>query len=114
MKIDEILTLIEGKIVTKSEYKNLNITHGLSSDLMSDVLTLETESTVLVTGLANIQAVRTGEMLDIHCIIIARNKKITPEMKAVAEQSGITLIETAHSVFKAVGILFQHGIQPVY
>lgn len=114
MKIEELLSLIEGRVVTQTNYLHLDITHGLSSDLMSDVLTLETEHTVLVTGLANIQAIRTSEMLDIHCIIIARNKKVTPEMKVVAEQCGITLIETSFSVFKTVGILFQKGIQPVY
>jgi hypothetical protein len=114
MKIEELLSLIEGKVVTNTYYHHLDITHGLSSDLMSDVLTLETENTALITGLANVQAIRTGEMLDIHCIIIARNKRVTPEMKAVAEQCGITLIETPFSVFKSVGILYQHGIQPVY
>jgi hypothetical protein len=114
MNIDKIIDLIEGQIVTKSEYKHLDLTHGLSSDLMSDVLTMDTERTLLITGLANIQAIRTVEMLDIHCVIIARNKKVTPEMKAIAEQNGIVLIETSNSVFKTVGILYQNGIHPVY
>jgi hypothetical protein len=114
MNIEKIVDLIEGKIVTRSDYKHLEITHGLSSDLMSDVLTMETEKTILITGLANIQAIRTVEMLDIHCVIIARNKKITPEMKALSEQSGIVLIETPYSMFKTVGILYQNGIHPVF
>jgi hypothetical protein len=114
MNIEKIIDLIEGQIITKTDYKHLELTHGLASDLMSDVLTMDTEKTLLITGLSNIQAIRTVEMLDIHCVIVARNKKVTPEMKALAEEGGIVLIESPYSVFKAAGILYQNSIQPVY
>ena len=48
--------------------------------LMSDVLTVEADDAVLITGLANIQAIRTAEMADISCILFVRDKEITPNM----------------------------------
>lgn len=114
MRIDKVLEITKGKIITKADYQHVNIFHGLSSDLMSDVLTLHSDNTLLVTGLANNQTIRTAEMLDIHCIIFARNKHATPDMIALAEQSNIVLIETPYSMFKVVGLLFQNGIQPLY
>jgi len=53
-------------------------------------------------------------MADIKVIVMARGKTVTPEMKLLAEDNNITLIETPFSVFKASGLLFQHGIKPLF
>ena len=42
---------------------------------MSEVLTIDSENLILITGLVNVQTIRTCEMLDIQNIIIVRNKK---------------------------------------
>ncbi len=59
---------------------------------MSDVLTVNCDNLLLITGLANLQAIRTAEMSDIDCILFVRNKSVSPEMKSLAEELGITLI----------------------
>ncbi|MGM0409109.1 MAG: hypothetical protein ACQERU_14100, partial [Bacteroidota bacterium] len=81
---------------------------------MSDVLTLDTDNILLITGLANLQAIRTAEMSDISCIIFARNKKITQDMIDLAAENNMVLIECACSVFKTAGELYKAGINPVF
>ncbi len=114
MKINELLQLTEGQIVAGNSEKNIIIERAFSSDLMSDVLTLDDHHIVLITGLANVQLIRTVEMADVPVVLLCRNKKATPEMLDLANEIDIILIETAFSIFKASGILYQNGLNPLY
>jgi serine kinase of HPr protein (carbohydrate metabolism regulator) len=113
MNIQTILNLIEGNTVTDAE-SLVEIEYALTSDLMSDVLTLEVENSVLITGLNNMQTIRTAEMSDISCIIIARNRKVSNEMISLANQNKIVIIESPYGVFRVSGILYANGIKPIY
>lgn len=114
MKISELLQLTEGQIVAGNIDKKINIERAFSSDLMSDVLTLDDHHIVLITGLANVQLIRTVEMADVPVVLLCRNKKATPEMLDLANEIEIVLIETAFSIFKASGVLYQNGLKPLY
>lgn len=113
MKINEILKLIEGNVVTNTIYEG-DLSYGLTSDLMSDILTLDIENGMLITGLSNLQTVRTAEMSDIPCILLARNKKASAEMIKLADQNDISIIESPFGVFKVSGILYANNIKPAY
>ncbi len=114
MKIKEIVNIINGNVVCGKELMDIDVQKGFASDLMSDVLTLDTDNILLITGLANLQAIRTAEMSDISCIIFARNKKITQDMIDLAAENNMVLIECACSVFKTAGELYKAGINPVF
>jgi serine kinase of HPr protein (carbohydrate metabolism regulator) len=81
---------------------------------MSDVLTIEKENMVLITGLANLQTIRTSEMSDISCIIFARDKKIGEEMISLAKENRMILVESPHSMFYISGELYKAGIKSIY
>lgn len=116
MNIIEITEVINGRIVCCSNFKNKSIefTHAFASDLMSDVLREVFENTVLITGLCNVQTVRTAEIADIKCIILARGKKADELMIKIADENEICMIETNYSVYRVSGLLFNKGIKPVY
>lgn len=114
MQIQEIANIISGSILTQELSTSREISHAFSSDLMSDVLTRDYEDTVLITGLANLQAIRTAEMSDIGLIIIARDKEVGEEMISLAETSDIVLIKSAYSLFRISGLLYEAGIKPIF
>lgn len=114
MDVKTLLTHTQGNLLTSHISGNLVFEYAFASDLMSDVLTLDANSTILITGLANLQTIRTAEMSDIECIIIGRNKKATREMLELANKNKICLIESPFSVFKISGILYQNGIKPLF
>ncbi len=114
MKLQEIAGTIDGKIITSVHNGSMEYKMAFASDLMSDVLTLSDDNLVLITGLANMQTIRTAEMADINCIIFVRNKKVTKEMAELAKESGIDIIECSYSMFRTSGLLFKSGLQPVY
>ncbi|MDP4289829.1 MAG: PucR family transcriptional regulator ligand-binding domain-containing protein [Bacteroidota bacterium] len=114
MKIKQIAELLNGKVVCGEDYLDRSVNSVFASDLMSDVLTLKSEDLLLMTGLGNVQTIRTAEMSDINTIIFVRNKKVNEEMLKLAEENDMVLIECPYSMFKASGILYQAGLEPIY
>ncbi|VFQ44509.1 DRTGG domain-containing protein [Desulfoluna butyratoxydans] len=114
MKITNIATLLGGNIVTGKERVETRVSYGFAADLLSDVLTLEVEGVLLITGLCTLQTIRTAEMAEIECVVIARGKKVSPAMKDLAERTGLILIEVECSVFRASAMLFDAGLEPVF
>ncbi|NJK95933.1 MAG: hypothetical protein HC905_14365 [Bacteroidales bacterium] len=114
MKIKDIVSLLSGTVINGADMVNMEVDRGFASDLMSDVLTLQSENIVLITGLANVQTIRTAEMADISCIIFARNKKATSDIVELAIENDIVIIECPFSMFKTCGLLFGAGLKPVY
>lgn len=114
MKIDSLVKIIDARVVCRGTDVAMEITQAFASDLMSDVLTIGDHNPVLITGLSNIQTIRTAEMADIRVIVLARGKKASPDMILLAEENNMILIETPYSVFKTSGILYQNGIQALY
>ena len=96
MLITEVASKIEGRVVCCENKAAGEVEYAFSSDLMSDVLKVERENVLLITGLANLQVIRTSEMSDINCIVIARNKKLNSEIIKLATENGIVLIESPY------------------
>jgi len=114
MTVKEITGIIDGRVICCEEKISTSVEYAFASDLMSDVLTLEKENMVLITGLANLQAIRTAEMSDISCIIFARDKKIGEEIISLAKENNMILIESPHSLFYISGELYKAGIKSIY
>jgi len=114
MKLKDVAEMLNGKVVSGNEHLEKEVEYAFSSDLMSDVLTIQKDNLILLTGLANVQALRTAEMSDISCIVFVRNKKVNADMLKLGKESGIVLIECPSSMFRASGVLFSNGLKPVF
>jgi hypothetical protein len=114
MKLKEIAAVLNATISCGLERLEDEVEMGYSSDLMSDVLTLDTDNLVLITGLVNLQSIRTAEMADINTIIFVRNKKASQQMIDLASENGMCILESPYSLFKSSGLLFQAGLKPIY
>ncbi len=115
MKLQEIIHAVNGKLLCgKETLLEIDVDKGFASDLMSDVLTLNTDSLLLITGLANMQTIRTAEMADIRHILFVRNKMPSQEMISLAQQEEMTLILCPKSMFGACALLSNAGLKPVY
>lgn len=114
MTIKEVVDALDATVVCGKDKLNHKVDKAFSSDLMSDVLTLDAENLLLLTGLANTQTIRTAEMADVECIVFVRNKQVTAEMKQLAEEEGLILVQCKYSLFHTSGRLFTRGLNPVY
>lgn len=114
MTIREIAKLLDAKVVCGDERLDENQENAFASDLMSDVLTLGDHNPIILTGLCNLQTIRTCEMGNLDIIVLVRKKKATEEMIEMAEEEGMVMMECNYSMFKACGILYQAGIKAIY
>ncbi|WP_167615311.1 hypothetical protein [Maribellus sediminis] len=114
MKLADIIRHTEANLVVGNDLDQHDLKKAFSSDLMSDVLTLDTENILLITGLTNPQLIRTAEIADIEVVLLARNKKASAEMIELAREVGVVLLETPYSIYRASGILYKNGLEPVY
>src|SRR5574344_1021145 len=114
MILKEIVKLVDGKVICGEDRMDESVSYAFSSDLMSDVLTIKVDNFILITGLANIQSIRTAEISDVQFILFVRGKKVTEEMISLAKDNGMAIIQTDYSLYKTSGILYGAGLMPVY
>ncbi len=124
MKLKEIIRITGSTIVTDETVVDLEreVRYGISCDLMSDVLMVlrkqaddidVEENSVLITGLATMQAIRTAEVLDIDIVIFVRGKKPNQNVIEQAMQNDIILLTTDHMMYRACGELFCSGLKGI-
>lgn len=115
MQIKEIAKTLDATIVVGDEATlSTEVKYGFATDLLSDLLKIDKNKTLLITGLATIQTIRAAMVMDVGAILLVRGKKALPEMIELARQNQMVLMEYKGSMFKACGILYQAGISPVY
>lgn len=110
MTIREIAERIDAAVYAEPDWIDEDLTGAFGSDMMSDVLAFAENRDVLLTGLLNPQIVRTAHMLDMRCIIIVRGKTATEEIRQLAADNGIALLETKLTMFEASGKLYEGGL----
>lgn len=114
MKLEEVINILGARVILGADKLGTEVQFGFASDLMSDVLTIETDSLLLITSLTNLQALRTAEMADIGQILFVRNKKVTSEMLDLAQQNDLIIMESEFSMFKVISLLYNAGLKAVY
>lgn len=107
MKINRIVELINGELLTDNKDYKKEIAGAMGADLMSDVLASILPEAVLLTGLCNPQVVRTAQIADIRAIIFVRGKYPDRETIRIANDENIPLITTTYGMFEACGILHE-------
>lgn len=110
MKLATILETIEGIPAYPGIDLEIEVNRGIAADLMSDVLRFGTEETLLVTGLVNLQAIRTVEMVGIPALVFVRAKIAPPETIALARQKRIPLLATRYTMYETCGLLYKAGL----
>ena len=112
MRLSEIQTILHAEVLWGEEHLDREVFSACGSDFMSDVLAFCTPGSLLLTGLTNVQIVRTAQMLDIPAIVFVRGKRPLEETIQLAGENGIPILLTRYSMFEACGILFAKGMKP--
>ena len=114
MTIKQISELLEANVLCGTDRLEEENDMVFASDLMSEVLTIGDHNPILLTGLCNMQTIRTCEMGNLNVIVLVRKKKATEEMIEEAEDEGMVLMECDYSMFKACGLLYNAGMRPIF
>lgn len=111
MTIKDISEILGARFIVGEEWKEREVHTACGSDMMSDVLAFMKDQSVLLTGLTNLQVIRTAEMMDVVCIVFVRGKMPEPGMVEMAREKEIALLSTGHRMFSACGKLYEKGLR---
>jgi hypothetical protein len=78
----------------------------VAADLMSDVLVDSQPGFVLVTGLMNVQVIRTAAISDLAAVVFARGKAVPADVLGLAREMNVPVFAVRTSLFEAAGRLF--------
>lgn len=111
MVVKDVRDVLKAKVLSGEEYLEREVGSACGADMMSDVLAFSKDHSILLTGLCNLQVIRTAELLDIVCIIFVRGKKPDQAMLERAKNSELVIMETGHRMFSACGMLYEAGLR---
>ena len=111
MTVADIRDILKAKVICGEQYLDREVHTGCGSDMMSDVLAFVKDQCALLTGLCNLQVIRTSEMMDIACIIFVRAKIPDETMIELAMELKIPLLCTNYRMFAACGKLYEKGLR---
>ncbi len=109
--IREIIPILNARVLCCQEKLDTPIKQAFGSDLMSDVLAFSPEGTLLLTGLTNVQVVRTSEISGICGVIFVRGKQPDEKVIELAKQFELPLLSTDLPMFDSCGLLYQLGLK---
>lgn len=110
MKLQDLISTIDGTLVTNPTNLNRMIKGGFAADLMSDVLASIQPEAVLMTGLCNPQIVRTAQMADVVAIVLVRGKRPHAETIQLANEENVPLVSTPYGMFDVCSRLHDAGL----
>lgn len=109
MTVADVGRILGAKVISGTML-DTEVHNACGSDMMSDVLAYVKDQAVLLTGLVNLQVVRTAEMMDMNCIVFVRSKMPTAEMIELAKDCGIVMLATDKRMYEACGLLYSNGL----
>ena len=111
MTVADVKRILDAELVSGEEYLSKEVHTACGSDMMSDVLAFVKDQSVLLTGLVNLQVVRTADMMDMVCIVFVRGKEPSEAMIELAGERGMVQMKTKERMFTACGKLYESGLR---
>lgn len=111
MTLREVRDILQAEILCGQDNLEWEVEFGGASDLMSDVLAFGQPGLLLLTGLANVQSVRTASIIEARALVYVRGKKPDQESIELATRKGLPLLSTRFMMFTACGLLYKDGLK---
>ncbi|MDD4320146.1 MAG: DRTGG domain-containing protein [Acidaminococcaceae bacterium] len=110
LKLSEVQRALEARSIVGEDKLDREAESAFGADLMSDVLAFTRKKTLLLTGLTNVQVIRTADVSELSAIVFVRGKMPGTEILQVAKNCDIPVLLTKYTMFEACGILYKLGL----
>ena len=94
MTIEKVAEVLEGNLLFKEDGDDREVGFVVASDLMSDVLLVDKNDSLLLTSLASDQSLRTAQIIGAMGVVVHNGKPLPASMKDVAKRLGISLMSS--------------------
>ena len=113
MKLSEIGALLQCEVLAGEDDLCVDIQQVVASDGMSEILAFAKSRELMITGLTNIQSIRTADIAGVSAVIYCRGKRPDKKVIEFARQKKIPVLVTPMVMFDICGILFNKGLKGV-
>jgi predicted transcriptional regulator len=113
MKLSEVRDLLHCEVLTADSVFDPEGNVCMGADMMSDVLAFARPGALLLTGLTNMQSVRTADIAEATGIVYVRGKRPDEQTIRLAEELKLPLMSTELNMFDACGILYESGLKGI-
>ena len=113
MKLAEIKELLHCEVLAGEEDLSVDISQVVASDGMSEILAFAKSRELMITGLTNIQSIRTADIAGVSAVIYCRGKLPDEKVIEFARQKHIPVLATKMGMFNICGVLFNKGLKGV-
>jgi predicted transcriptional regulator len=112
MNLEEIATRLECETLSPDDHA-IDIAIVVASDGMSEILAFHRPHALMLTGLTNIQSVRTAMVADVAAIVYVRGKRPPEKVLDLARANAIPVLVTQLGMFDSCGLLYEAGLEGV-
>lgn len=113
MKLSDVRDLLKAEFLYGEHKLDIEVETAAASDLMSDLLIGPTANALLLSGLNNLQVVRTSIISGVSAVVFVRGKRPDQMMIAQAREHDLPLLSTHFTLFTACGRLYGKGVRGV-
>ena len=111
MRLEMLRDLLRCEVLTGADGLDTEIDTAVASDAMSVVLASPRPRALMITGLTNIQSVRTAQVAYLPAIMYVRGSRPNQTTVKLAHDNKTVLLTTQLGMFECCGILYSHGIR---
>jgi predicted transcriptional regulator len=108
--LEEVKEILDAEVIVGHDWLGLEVKKAGCADTMDDVMYFGKAGALLLTGLVNIDVIRTSGVLSLAAIVMVRGKRPTPEMIELAKKLQLPILVTKYILFESVGRLYAKGI----
>ena len=111
MELAQIKDVLVCEVLTGETDLSTRVQSVVASDGMSEILASARPGALMVTGLTNVQSVRTADVANVCAIVYIRAKRPDDGAIRLARQKGIPMLATRLNMFDVCGILRECGLR---
>lgn len=113
MRLDDIRDLLRCEVLTEGDDLSADVQSVVASDGMSEILAFARFGELMVTGLTNIQAIRTADISGVSAVVFCRGKRPDGKVVDFAKKKGIPVLVTKMVMFDICAVLYNKGLKGV-
>jgi predicted transcriptional regulator len=113
MKLSEIRDILGCEVLAGEEDLSIEVQHVVASDGMSEILAFARSKELMITGLTNIQSIRTADIAGVSAVVYCRGKRPDGRVVEFAKTKKIPVLVTRMVMFDICGILYNKGLKGV-
>jgi predicted transcriptional regulator len=111
MRFTELCSCLNARVLSGNDHLDNDISQGIISDILSDVMVRGRKGSVWVTNQINVNVIAIAFFKGLSGVILPNDLVLDQEASAKAIEKQIPVLSTSHSAFDVVGILYEMGLR---